>query len=319
MTPLPIPSKPLRILTIDGAGLQAISILLILDKVLSTIAKTNGLHRKPRPCDVFDVIAGIGSGGWLALLLGRFHMDITACLSEWYEITQSITLKSKGDEMRVRISKNRYFDHLMEHISDLTKVYGTGDYLFGDGTDSVRTRHVFVAALRSDAKGYHLFRTYAVPASAKLLEGPEYPARFKISRAFAVTGAAKYFSPAWTEKIARSGNVQFCDSESPKPHNITQLALNEMWALYGTEVPLSVIVNIGPGLPCNFDIKKIEQKSSWSLSLSPKISSPQKISWSPAVYDKPISKKREALERVNNITTSRGKSSTARLIMTEHK
>ena len=58
------PEKPLKILTIDGGGLQAISTLLILDKLLDTIAKANKVpNRRPRPCDVFDVIAGIGAGG----------------------------------------------------------------------------------------------------------------------------------------------------------------------------------------------------------------------------------------------------------------
>jgi patatin-like phospholipase/acyl hydrolase len=89
------PPKPLKILTIDGGGLQAITTLLILDKLLDAIAKNNKVnHQKPRPCDVFDTIAGIGSGGWLAILLGRFHMDITACLSEWYKITSHIAPKS---------------------------------------------------------------------------------------------------------------------------------------------------------------------------------------------------------------------------------
>src|SRR5208282_5074613 len=99
MSPDPNGSKPLKILTIDGGGLQAISTLLILDELLSAIAKNNGEEqRKPRPCDVFDTIAGIGAGGWLALLLGRFHMDITSCLSEWYKITQNIAPRSGAEE-----------------------------------------------------------------------------------------------------------------------------------------------------------------------------------------------------------------------------
>ena len=56
--------KPLKILTIDGGGLQAIATLLVLDKLLDAIAIRNGeTNRRPRPCDVFDTIAGIGAGG----------------------------------------------------------------------------------------------------------------------------------------------------------------------------------------------------------------------------------------------------------------
>ena len=75
----------MRILTIDGAGLQGILTLVILNAVLEAIGKQNG-DRKPRPCDVFDTIAGIGAGGWLAILLGRLRMDISLCLFTWYKI-----------------------------------------------------------------------------------------------------------------------------------------------------------------------------------------------------------------------------------------
>jgi hypothetical protein len=268
-----LPAKPLKILTIDGGGLQAISSLLILDKLLDTIAKNNNVpQRKPRPCDVFDTIAGIGAGGWLAILLGRFHMDITTCLSEWYKITDRIAPRSKPEEIRMRAFHHCYFnpDRLVEQIDSLTNIYGTGKYLFDNRASEVRTCHVFVAALRSDASGYNLFRTYEIPGDARmpkrLLEGPENPSRFQISRAFGVTGAAKYFSPPWNEQMSKSGRIFFNDSKYPKPHNITELALDEMWGLYGIEVPLSVIVNIGPGLPSKSDVKQIAQRFSWGLN-----------------------------------------------------
>src|SRR5215471_8870465 len=125
--------KPLKILTIDGGGLQAITSLLILDKLLAEIAANNKVpHLKPRPCDVFDTIAGIGAGGWLAIPLGRFHMDIAACLSEWYRLISCIAPKSKSEEMLMRLMHHCYFDpgRLLEQIDNLTKLYETGEYLF---------------------------------------------------------------------------------------------------------------------------------------------------------------------------------------------
>ena len=266
--------KPLKILTIDGGGLQAVSTLLILNKVLETIGK---LHtnppRKPKPCEVFDTIAGIGAGGWLAILLGRFRMDITTCLSEWYRITRRIEPRSRSEELRMRLIHQCYFDteRLMEEVDRLTRTYDTGECLLEDDPEGARTRHVFVAALKADAKGYRLFRTYETPESAKLpdrlLEGPADPKKYKISSAFGVTGAAKYFTKEWKEHMEHSGHTRFIDSKFPKPHNITELALDEMWAIYGTDVPLSVVVNIGPGLPNDVDVIKIARRfSSWGLN-----------------------------------------------------
>jgi hypothetical protein len=74
-------------------------------------------------------------------------------------------------------------EHLIQQINSLTRVYGTGKYLFDNRAGKVRTRHVFVAALRSDASGYNLFRTYEIPEDASmshtLLEGPENPVNSK--------------------------------------------------------------------------------------------------------------------------------------------
>ncbi|MCJ1402793.1 hypothetical protein MMC11_006014 [Xylographa trunciseda] len=266
------PLKPLKILTIDGGGLQAISSLVILDKLLDTIAKVNKVpERRPRPCDVFDLIAGIGAGGWLALLLGRFHLGITACLSEWYNITHCIAPRSKGEALRMRIFQHCYFDtdRLMEKVDQLTSIYGTGEKLLYDNEGS-RCRHVFVAALGTSSQhgklGYNLFRTYRCPKDAHVLEGPENPETYKISRAFAVTGAAKYFTPPFNEHMANSGKMMFIDTKYPKPHNITELALDEMWGLYGKTVSISVVVNIGPGIPNQSDMNQIARRFSWGLS-----------------------------------------------------
>ncbi len=260
----------MRILTIDGAGLQGVSTLLILDEVLRAIAKQNGV-RKPRPCDVFDTIAGIGAGGWLAILLGRFRMDITSCLSQWYKIIDRIAPQSKPKELRLRLFQHCYFDthRLVAQVEKLTKLYGTGEYLFEPNPERARTRHVIIAASKSDTKGYNIFRSYEIPDSAKiperLREGPANPSKFKISSAFGVTGASRYFTPEWEEQMESSGRIKFRDAEFPKPHNITELALDEMWAIYGTDVQLSVVVNIGPGLPNDVDLKQIASRFSWGL------------------------------------------------------
>ena len=262
--------KPLRILTIDGGGLQGVSTLLILGKVLEDIGKARNPEnpKKPRPCDVFDVIAGIGAGGWLANLLGRFRMDITSCLTEWYKIVDRTT-SSKLKELPRRMLQRCYVDtkRLVKQVEDLTKLYDRGEFLFEPNPEQARTRHVIVAASRSDTKGYNIFRSYEVPNTAKspelLLEGPANPGQFKISSAFGVTGASNYFTHEWEEQMESSGKVKFKDAESPKPHNITGLALDEMWAIYSPDVPLSVVVSIGPGLPNSIDVKQITTRLSW--------------------------------------------------------
>src|SRR6186713_744605 len=128
---LPTPDRPLKILTIDGGGLQAISTLLILDQVLNTIKEQNKVAQKPQPCDVFDVITGIGAGGWLALLLGRFRMDTETCMKEWYTLMECIAPRSLSEGVLRRVLKHSYFHEgrLVKRIKILAEKYGLDDQL----------------------------------------------------------------------------------------------------------------------------------------------------------------------------------------------
>lgn len=270
MAKLPKPTKPLKILTLDGGGLQGISTLLILDKLLGAIARNNGVQdSKPRPCDVFDVIAGIGPGGWLALLLGRFQMDLSAALAEWYTLIDCIAPRSKAEGLFMRLMQNSYYDtdRLVEQIDHLTEFYETDKHMFFTPPDGTRCKHVFVSALKTDSKGknlgYNLFRTYDGPEGSEAQDPPSDPRKYKISSAFGVTGAAKYFTAPWKEPSATRGKSRFLDIDFPKPHNITELALKEMWRLYGKDVEISIIVNIGPGAPNASDYRNIARRFSW--------------------------------------------------------
>lgn len=206
------PSKPLKILTLDGCGLQAIYRLFILNEVLEKIAKQNGVA-KPRPCEIFDTIAGIGAGGWLAILLGGFRMDITSCLAEWYSIQTAITPATTLESLRLRMlhSCNVDMGILTEHVDSLSEEYGTGDQLFEPYPETARTRHVIVAGLIADTRKYALFRSYQVPKEAKdpakIIDGPEKPDKFKTPSAFGVTGAARYYTNPWIEQLAKRRQV----------------------------------------------------------------------------------------------------------------
>ena len=286
MAKLPKPTRPLKILTIDGGGLQGISTLLILNKLLIAIARNNGVEEsKPRPCDVFDVIAGIGPGGWLALLLGRFQMDVSAALDEWYNLIDCIAPRSKAEKFRMRLMQHSCFDtdRLVEQVDQLTDFYETDKHMFFTPPSGTRCKHVFVSALKTDSKekhlGYNLFRTYDCPVGSKVLDGPSNPREYKISHAFGVTGAAKYFSPPWKETSAKKGISKFMDIQFPSPHNITELALNEMWGLYGKDVEISVVVNIGPGTPNASDYRKIARRFSWGRKTATTSPTPPKRAW----------------------------------------
>ena len=171
----------------------------------------------------------------------------------------------------------------MEQVGHLTKLYETGEHLFRKDPVRVRCRYVFVAALDAEKKGsaldYNLFRTYACPPNnTKLCKGPNDPSTYLMAHAFAVTDAAKYFSTPWMEQLDNNGETKFLDTKFLNPRNITELALDEIWGLFGTDVPISIVVNIGPGLPNSSDFETISRRFSWGLdSLPPNYTSLERV------------------------------------------
>lgn len=68
--------------------------LLILKRIFRTMVSEGSLGEEPKPCDVFDLIAGTSTGGLIAVMLGRLHMTIDECLQEYEQTGKSVFGKS---------------------------------------------------------------------------------------------------------------------------------------------------------------------------------------------------------------------------------
>jgi hypothetical protein len=47
-------------------------------------------HEVPKPCEHFDLIVGTGTGGLIALMLGRLRMDIETCKDVYVRMTKRV-------------------------------------------------------------------------------------------------------------------------------------------------------------------------------------------------------------------------------------
>ena len=63
-----------RILCLDDGGVRSYSSLLILRRLMRAVALRSASDSQVEPWQHFDLICGSGSGGLLALLLGRLRM-----------------------------------------------------------------------------------------------------------------------------------------------------------------------------------------------------------------------------------------------------
>jgi hypothetical protein len=89
-----IDSNADQILT-DGGGVRGYSMLIILQELMHrTFVETEGKAPKrseiPKPCEHFDLIVGTGTGGLIALMLGRLRMDIETCKDVYVRMTKKV-------------------------------------------------------------------------------------------------------------------------------------------------------------------------------------------------------------------------------------
>ncbi|CAO2654209.1 Nn.00g109420.m01.CDS01 [Neocucurbitaria sp. VM-36] len=86
---------PLRILSLDGGGVRGYSMLIILQELMHrAFVETEGRapkrHEVPKPCEHFDLIAGTGTGGLIAIMLGRLRMDVETCKDVYVRMTRRV-------------------------------------------------------------------------------------------------------------------------------------------------------------------------------------------------------------------------------------
>ncbi|KAF2402121.1 FabD/lysophospholipase-like protein [Trichodelitschia bisporula] len=86
---------PLRVLSLDGGGVRGYSMLIILQEIMHrTFVESEGRAPKrnevPKPCDHFDLIVGTGTGGLIALMLGRMRLSIETCKDVYVRMTKRV-------------------------------------------------------------------------------------------------------------------------------------------------------------------------------------------------------------------------------------
>ncbi|PTD11047.1 hypothetical protein FCULG_00011516 [Fusarium culmorum] len=86
---------PLRVLSLDGGGVRGYSIFIIIQELMHrTFVEIEGRapkrHEIPKPCDHFDLIVGTGTGGLIALMLGRLRLDLETCKELYVRMTRTV-------------------------------------------------------------------------------------------------------------------------------------------------------------------------------------------------------------------------------------
>lgn len=79
----------------DGGGVRGYSMLIIVQELMHrTYVEAHGRaprrHEIPKPCDHFDLIVGTGTGGLIAIMLGRLRLDLETCKELYVRMTRMV-------------------------------------------------------------------------------------------------------------------------------------------------------------------------------------------------------------------------------------
>ena len=75
--------------------MRGYSMLILLQELMyKTYNETEGKAPRreqiPKPCDYFDLIAGTGTGGLIAIMLGRLRLDLETCKEVYVRMTRKV-------------------------------------------------------------------------------------------------------------------------------------------------------------------------------------------------------------------------------------
>lgn len=140
--PHPLHSPDLRALTTrheDGGGVRGYSMFIIIQEIMHrTFVEIEGRaprrHEIPKPADHFDLIVGTGTGGLIALMLGRLRLDLETCKSLYVRLTRMVFETDKtilGIPTHATLFKA---SRLEEAIKDAVSEHTTSESEGDDGT-----------------------------------------------------------------------------------------------------------------------------------------------------------------------------------------
>ncbi|KAH8914288.1 FabD/lysophospholipase-like protein [Atractiella rhizophila] len=229
-----------RILAIDNGGIATFATLYMLQVVMLHVGELLGIPEgeEVRPCDIFDLICGTSTGGWIALMLGRLGMTVQESIRAYEQIIQHVFSEDAPlSEEGHRYSAQRLEAVFLDIIARHTPSSGLSTHLpMKDDAIADRCRTFVVSASESNAAVSTEMRTYDVShAHARLFAAP--CAVWEAARA--TSSHPGYFPPTVID------NMKFV---AVGKNNPAALAIEESKRIWGKGSQVACLVSLGSGV-----------------------------------------------------------------------
>ncbi|KAJ6520964.1 FabD lysophospholipase-like protein [Mycena vulgaris] len=232
-----------RVLSLDGGGAGALSQLLILERMMYRTKTEGQLDTVPSPCDCFEFIGGSGTGGIIALMLGRLRMSVADTVSAYEKIRP---------QAKIGFTEQFQATQLEEVLKDIIKRETMRDVR----PDACKTFVCAMNEMNMNAGIPELFRSY---------DTAEEPANdCMIWEAARATSAAPGLFKAM--EIGVGGMKQRYIDGGVGHNNPTSLVLAEAKEIYPSR-PVVLVASIGGGHPDTIQIPKSPSSTSITTAM----------------------------------------------------
>ncbi|WAQ85793.1 hypothetical protein PtA15_6A422 [Puccinia triticina] len=252
-TSLPAPENPLksgwRILCLDGGGIRGLSMLYVVRELMTSVQTRLRLHKAPLPCEMFEMICGIGTGGIIALLLGRLRLDISVAVEAYLQIVRQVFRQSKGVIAAVR-KKTRFSATKLEAVirEVVKQISGQEELYLAAASDARPICRTLLLAMRpsegrEEQRGLmSKLRSYGERQGA----GGQ---GCSIAQAGRATSAAPlFFKPARAEEVEEFGDEPVATSEANLSNPSMEAVAEAERVCPGRRIDVLLSLGAGKGL-----------------------------------------------------------------------
>ncbi|KAH6619705.1 hypothetical protein B0J18DRAFT_252058 [Chaetomium sp. MPI-SDFR-AT-0129] len=228
----------INLLSLDDGGVRGVVPLLILHELMVQIQLCYDLKKTPKPCEYFHMIGGTGTGGLIAIMLGRLRMSTEEALQEYGRCTKEMF--SLGNRKWTTATERYRATGLKEAVENLVRRRNIGDDLVDLSLEPDSKGLCFVCAMPVSNLGQpRRFRSFYTPkdiyGGVKIWEAVR-----------ATTAASLYFKPMSVTTGEREPE-EFADAAIDCSNPINYV-LREAAAHFGAKRRLGTIVSTGTGI-----------------------------------------------------------------------
>ncbi|KAK5078977.1 hypothetical protein LTS08_003873 [Lithohypha guttulata] len=235
----------LKVLTLRGNGLQGLGIISIVDELCSRIARKNNLARVPAPCELFDIISGTGIGALIAVLLGRYCLDISRCKQHYMDFAEFIEERNLSRRAHPKTLHEEDVQAFMETLIKSEDWSGTLN--IPSSNQVPRCQHVLVIQRRRKYGRGHEAETFH-GCVFNDLDPANQPASLQPSQS---TQVAPIVAASMTHPLDSWTSVADDDVQGFQPRiafvsAVVLSTVEEIVSTYGSATNISFIANFGP-------------------------------------------------------------------------